>query len=189
MLVKLVEHSAKRFGTRSLEAKKAPDQGATKHVKELLQARKNFFVTQLASPIVNFIDAENTCAKVSVGKLPVRERVVSISVTSPNCECGAFKVDSIPCGCMVFVGEKAGASEQVESFVEVTDTNQFLKTLYTDLPPFVVPGTESFSESSGVVLSSDHPQAAGRPSSKRKKSAMDYVAGAAHKARHANAIE
>ena len=77
----------------------------------------------------------------------------------------------------------------MESFVEVTDTNQFLKTLYTDLPPFVVPGTESFSESSGVVLSSDHPQAAGRPSSKRKKSAMDYVAGAAHKARHANAIE
>ena len=49
-----------------------------------------------------------------------------------SCECGAFKVESFPCGCMGIVADKAGSS--VLPMLHMTDTNEFLKRVYTDLP-------------------------------------------------------
>jgi hypothetical protein len=71
--------------------------------------------------------------------------------------------------------------------LHVTDTNEFLKRVYTGLPEFNNPGTEFLPSSTGAQVPADKPQAPGRPSNKRKKGAMDAVSFAAYKARHPEA--
>ena len=83
------------------------------------------------------------------------------------------------------MADKAGKS--VLSMLHATDTNEFLKRVYTDLPEYYNPGTEFLCASTGAQVPADKPQAAGRPSNKRKKGAMDAVARAAYKARHPDA--
>ena len=182
MLVKFVEHSARRFNDRATEADKAPAQGPTKHALQILEERKNSVQQTLATQVVNFLNQPKTLAKITVGKDPVRERTVNIAAASPSCECGAYLVESIPCGCMCIVAEKAGLS--VESLLPTFCTNEFLKSIYTNLPEFHVPGTEFLAGGSGATVPADKPQQPGRPPNKRKKSAMDYVQQAAHAARH-----
>ena len=184
MLVKTIEHGAKRFYARAERAEKAAPLGLTSHVRALLQERKDSVLSHLASPVVNFVDPQKTIAKLSIkGSGPVRERVVNVSSSSPSCDCGAFSLESFPCGCMVYVAEKGGNS--IDSSLHASDTNAFYKSIYIDLPEYVLPGTEGFEESA-VELSEDMPQAPGRPSNKRRKGAMDTVMKAAHKARHVN---
>lgn len=182
MLVSLVSHSAQRFSDRVEAAALAPAHGPTKKALALLEDRKASVLKEMATGVVAFQNAQKTIAKIMVGKNPTTERSVDIGAHGYKCECGAFEVELTPCGCMGIVAEKAGYS--VHSMVHVTDTNEFLKRVYADLPEYYNPGTEFLAASSGAQVPPDKPQPAGRPSNKRKKGAMDAVALAAHKARH-----
>jgi len=185
MLVEFVSHSARRFHERVKAAESAPPHGPTKKARALLEERKASVLKDMPSGVVAFQDAHKTIAKIMVGKDPARERAVNISPHAPKCECGAFEVESFPCGCMVIVADKAGTSAL--PMLHVTDTNEFLKRVYADLPEYNDPGTEFLRASTGAQVPADKPQAAGRPSNKRKQGAMDAVARAAYKARHQDA--
>jgi len=185
MLVQFVSSSARRFHERVKAAALAPPHGPTKKALALLEERKASVLKEMPSGVVAFQNAQKTIAKIMVGKDPARERAVNISPHAPKCECGAFEVESFPCGCMGIVADKAGAS--VLSMLHVTDTNEFLKRVYADLPEYYDPGTEFLRASTGAQVPGDKPQAAGRPSNKRKQGAMDAVARAAYKARHQDA--
>ncbi len=69
----------------------------------------------------------------------------------------------------------------------VTKTNYFLKNLYANAPVFEVPETKFLINTFGATDPKDKPQVPGRPSTKRKRWAMDAVARAAHPDRHPGA--
>ena len=83
---------------------------------------------------------------------------------------------------MSFLAEKSGHS--LTSLLPRTETNEYYKQLYKDLPGFDIPGTEFFSESAEAQIPKDKPVSSGRPSTKRKKGVMDFVSSAAYLARH-----
>jgi|APCry1669189567_1035234.scaffolds.fasta_scaffold07424_3 hypothetical protein len=185
MLVEFVGHSARRFNERVHAAASAPAHGPTEKALAMLEERKASILKDMPSGVVSFQNATKTSAKIMVGKDPARERAVNISPHAPKCECGAFEVESFPCGCMAIVADKAG--ENVLPLLHVTETNEFLKRVYTGLPEFNNPGTEFLRASTGAQVPADKPLAPGRPSNKRKKSAMDAASFAAYKARHPEA--
>ena len=108
-----------------------------------------------------------------------------IAPDAPSCECGAFEVESLPCGCQAYVACKAGVS--IAPLFKYTETNPFLKSVYSNLPEFCVPGTEHMkfrTDEEAAQVPKDKPIPTGRPSTKRKKGAMDFLAAEAYKARH-----
>jgi len=122
---------------------------------------------------VRFLNNNTRTSAVIKHGSPAVERAVKIGA-NPSCECGAYDIEKIPCGCILIVCESAGKNPV--TLVQTRDTVEHWKTIYANLSENNVPGTEFLpageAESRAAPAA---PKPPGRPSTKRMKGAMDML--------------
>jgi len=128
-----------------------------------------------------FIDKDRTEVrlKIKLGGGIIISRVVEFGDAGdfPKCGCGAFALDKIPCGCMLYAAQKAGRS--FSSLIDDSHKGSTFKLQYSDLPSFKVPGNEELADlepENSLQPPAAFATKAGRPSNKGIKGAIELAA-------------
>ena len=176
MMLDLLKHGARRAEQRAKLADDAPHTtercltpGMQTHLADRMAASKK----ALSPYQVRFLNNNTRISAVIKHGSPAVERAVKIGA-HPSCECGAYVIEKIPCGCMLIVCESAGKNPV--TLVQTRDTVEHWKTIYANLPENKVPGTEFLpADDAESRAAPAAPKPPGRPSKKRMKGAMDMV--------------
>jgi hypothetical protein len=175
MMEALLVQSQKRFLARKKEACIASDLAVLPLIlKKLTQNHEKFALTVQD---VTFVDKDRTEVRLKIKKgSDFLTRVVQLggSGDANTCECGAFAIDKVPCGCLLYAAQKAG--KPFHLLLDESEKGSTFKMQYADLPPFKVPGNEELADLEAETCL--QPPAAfatkaGRPSCKRIKSAIE----------------
>ena len=179
MMEGLLVECQKRYLARKKEAKVGSDLTINPLVLKTLTRS----LSKITSSVMKhtFIDKDRTEVrlKIMLGGGNIVSRVVDFGDAGdiPSCGCGAYAIDKIPCGCMLYAAQKAGRS--FSSLIPESHKGSASKLQYTGLPPFKVPGNEELADlepESSLQPPAAFASKAGRPSHKRIKGAIEQAA-------------
>jgi hypothetical protein len=182
LLLKLTEAYQRRQIRRANEAQNAVAGSIPPRVRRHLEQKLERFEAE-AVVAVKFQDSPHKKrGAVSVG-YAIRPFTLG-SYEEAACSCGSKEVDGEPCGCLLLAAKASGFD--IANLLHERDTAVNWTRQYTGLPDFKIPGTEEIDACPAdnfLVAAAAYPVPRGRPSTKRKKGAIDFWEKKAKRAR------